>query len=762
RTSIFRVNSAVRPMNLAKRFTRRQLSLAAIAVFPLLLNGLGLLHLLQPDPLLTLSGLGVGVSGRWAAGQPTIDPNIGFTSQALGHLAARDLFHGQMPWWNPYEGLGAPLAGEMQAAALFPPVLLLAFPGGILAFHILLEILAGLGMFLLMESLGVLGLGSVLAALLFEANGTFAWLANAVVNPIPFLPWLILGIERAARAAKNRLRNGWRLIAVALALSLYAGFPEVAYLDGLLALGWAILRLCQGPARAAFVRKVTLGGATGLLLAAPILAAFAGYLPQAYVAAHTGAFRNVVLPPAGIAQWILPYVFGPIFAFNHPTVGFLWGDVGGYAGVGALILAITGAFLASDRVLAVLLAAWVALTFAAAYGAPGIHDAIVSLPGVGLSAYYRYFPPSWSFALCVLAGFAIAPSKGQKAAASIGAAVTFALACFGLWQARAIVHEQLHSFFAGWVVASLLIGGMAGFAAVRGLWRANPRRVAAAVLIEAFVYFFVPTLANPRRGHLEIGGIRYLQQHLGFQRYFSLGPLAPNYGSYYGLASLNFNDLPVPAATVKFVQQRLDPETNGITFIGTMVRPGQPSQQEEFLTRLPAYESAGVKYLLAPASSRLAFVGQQPPIVYRDQTMDIYQLPHPAPYLSAPGCTIAPSTRTELVADCAAPSLLTRLEVDMNGWTAESNGKAKAIVPVQGVFQGVSLPAGRSRVSFDYRPPHLPLAMGLFAAGWLILLTGLAGRRQAGRGLPAGDPVDTTFSLAAAPLGPAAGPGIER
>ncbi|HXE17888.1 MAG TPA: hypothetical protein VN632_11710, partial [Stellaceae bacterium] len=58
------------------------------------------------------------------------DPNIAITSQALGHRAALDLLSGHVPWWNYFEGIGAPLAGEMQSAALFPLTPLLWFEDG--------------------------------------------------------------------------------------------------------------------------------------------------------------------------------------------------------------------------------------------------------------------------------------------------------------------------------------------------------------------------------------------------------------------------------------------------------------------------------------------------------------------------------------------------------------------------------------------------------------------------------------------------------
>ena len=41
--------------------------------------------------------------------------------------------------------------------------------------------------------------------------------------------------------------RGWYLAALAVALAFYAGFPEVAYFDGLFALGWAAVRLFSLP-----------------------------------------------------------------------------------------------------------------------------------------------------------------------------------------------------------------------------------------------------------------------------------------------------------------------------------------------------------------------------------------------------------------------------------------------------------------------------------------------------------------------------------
>src|SRR6476646_4436481 len=76
-----------------------------------------LLGLFDPNPTKAFSGLTSGIQPGLLPGYDTIDPNTGFTSQAFSHLAATDWLHGVVPWWNPTEGIGSPLAGDMKGMA---------------------------------------------------------------------------------------------------------------------------------------------------------------------------------------------------------------------------------------------------------------------------------------------------------------------------------------------------------------------------------------------------------------------------------------------------------------------------------------------------------------------------------------------------------------------------------------------------------------------------------------------------------------------
>src|ERR1035437_8473724 len=97
-----------------------------IISFVLLANIIFLSGLTNENPFNIRSELFVTSSKQIINGQDTLDPNDGTITQALGHTAAEQVLHGHMPWWNYDEQVGAPLAGDMQSAALFPLTLILS------------------------------------------------------------------------------------------------------------------------------------------------------------------------------------------------------------------------------------------------------------------------------------------------------------------------------------------------------------------------------------------------------------------------------------------------------------------------------------------------------------------------------------------------------------------------------------------------------------------------------------------------------------
>lgn len=209
-------------------------ALLILFALPLLLCAAVIFSPFTTNPVALWGGIGIGYRPGWLPGYGTIDPAAGLISFPLGVRAAIDVLSGALPFWNHYEGLGTPLLGEMQSAALFPPTLLLSLPHGQLIEHFALQALAGLGAYLFLRRFGVGTQAALAGALLYEFNGVFAWLRNAIFNPVAFLPWLLYAVESLFHATTAGQQLGQRLQAICLgafmaAMALYSGFPEEVY-----------------------------------------------------------------------------------------------------------------------------------------------------------------------------------------------------------------------------------------------------------------------------------------------------------------------------------------------------------------------------------------------------------------------------------------------------------------------------------------------------------------------------------------------------
>ncbi|EGY01942.1 hypothetical protein AZA_56497 [Nitrospirillum viridazoti Y2] len=584
---------------------RRPLFLVLIA--PILAK----LHLILGWRLADARFLESGIAARvLRRSLSTLDPNIAYTSQALGHRSALDWLSGAIPWWNPYSGIGMPLAGDMQSAALFPPTLLLALPNGQLYMHISLQILAGLFTWLLLRRLGLAPMASAVAALLFEFNGTYAWLANAVINPICFLPMTLLGVETVRSRVQAGTRGGWPWIILGLALSLYAGFPEVAYFNGLLITVWTLARLAglAGRQRAVYLARVALGAAGGLLVAGPILVAFLGYLPDANLGDHSnGGFRHVHLSAARLITLVLPYGLGRLSDPGTAESFGFWGAVGGYTGVGLLGLGMIGAVGGHLRSLRLALAGWVAIVTGAIYGLPVVNAVVTAIPGVSWAMFFRYFAPSVAFALAVLAGLACQDlTEAAKPTRRQWLGFLTAMAFVALASGLAAPLLALKPYRTPWLWGSLAVAAMvlAGMAAIlrRPTLESHRRArwLGGLAVAEAVLLLLIPTLFYPSTGDLREDGIAFLRSHLGLQRFYTVGPIQPNYGAYYGIAGLNHNNLPLPAAWVDHVVQRLDDNTYPIAFDGRdRLSATGPSAIDNLRRNPDAYRDMGVRYVVS-------------------------------------------------------------------------------------------------------------------------------------------------------------------
>ncbi len=787
--------------------------LAWIAAAVLVANGPSLLHLVTANPLVLDAGLAPRAPGR-LPGLPYVDGNAGFTLQALGHRAALDWLHGHIPWWNPYEGVGAPLAGEMQSGAFFPLTLVLAVPQGVLVLQLVVEAVTGWSTYFLVRRLGVGRTMATAAGVAFALCGTYAWLAHAPIRPVALLPLCLLGVERAIEAAREHRPGGWRLLAVALALSVLAGFPETSLVDGVFVAWWAALRLV-GPGRAvwrASLARLAGGVVAGAALAAPLLVAFADYLPYGYVGAHNGSVARASLPSVGLTQLVLPYSLGPVFGFHLPagvpdTITGTWAYVGGFLSATVVAAALVGVVGRRLRALRLGLGGWIAVSLLRTFGFPPVVHLLASVPGIRLTAFYRYADPSWELAVVVLAGLGLddlarrATRPRMLAAAAVLTAAAGAWAVVTAWplMTAAVANPPgpaghgssypLGNAVGGALALALLVVGgvLAGGPARAG--RRTPRSarlrrrgriiMAGVVGAESVLLFGVTSLSAPPPTALRTGSVTWLQHHLGAHRFLTLGPIQPNYGSYFAIAQANINDLPVPKAWNTEIATHLDPNALPAVFSGGgRIRPTGPTAAQELSSHLTEYESVGVRYVVENAEGRDVQGQPFPPpgsppwpagprLVHRDGFAEIWELPSSAPVFSlrslpsrptagrpAPSvrhgglprtCVVTGSGWDQATVRCSRPSLLIRRVQFVPGWSAVTPSGSRAVVGdasgPPGLFQEVPVPAGTTTVHFRFLPPHeLPAAIACLLALLAIVVPALVRRA---RGAPALDPAGT-------------------
>ena len=521
------------------------------------------------------------------------DGNAGVTTEALGGLAASDWLQGKIPWWNPYSGIGLPLAAEQQNSALFLPfVLLLALGNGVLILKLALQVVAGLASFGLLRSLGLPRSIALTGGLLAELNGTFAWYSHGPIMPVAFLPLLLLGIERCRLSAAGRTSGfGAPLVAVAIAMSLLAGFPETAYLDGWLGLVWFAVRLAAtGGWRPAirFAGPVTAGGVAGLLLAAPALVTFVGSLPLSYLSQHVDFDAEHLLRP-NLLMLVLPYAYGPILFGSASGVEGpeIWWHAGGFVGLplaGAAAAAIVSALRRGDvreRGLRWTLCLWLLATGLKAVGWRPAVAAFDLIPFVRQSLFHVYILPSWEIGSIVLAAFCLEDVRLGRLRAStawlvgacVGAYLTLALRWAWPWLIALGAHARGIATTSWLPCAVELSLGALLLVALPQAARARMRALPLAVLVAAAcIDYAFPLLSAATPRPLDLAPVRWLRSHLGNDRFYSEYLLQPNTAARYRVGSVNHIYLPVPANWVGYLHRNLNPAMDGVTFFGNDLR----------------------------------------------------------------------------------------------------------------------------------------------------------------------------------------------
>ncbi len=282
-------------------------------------------------------------------------------------FAIATLKSGEWPLWNPWVGMGAPLAANYQSALFYPPHLLYGFFSvfgeGALAWSqglmVLLHLwLAGLGMVALARSLGLGELAQAISGLAFALSGYLVARAGflSIIATAAWLPWIFWALHGIAQGPPARRTRFFLWLVLVVGLQLLAGHAQTAWYS--LAAGGAFALFsgaAAGPARrvAAALQMagiyLTAGVFAALLAAIQLLPTFELLQNSARAA---GADLDFVMTysfwPWRFLTLAAPGMFGSPAAGNYWGYGNYWEDAV-YIGLLPLVLAGTALFLASRQ-----------------------------------------------------------------------------------------------------------------------------------------------------------------------------------------------------------------------------------------------------------------------------------------------------------------------------------------------------------------------------------------------------------------------------
>ena len=461
----------------------------------------------------------------------------------------------------------------------------------------------------------------------------------------------------------------------------------------------------------------------GTLLSAPLLVAAADYVADARLGGHGHAAAGH-LPTAAVPQLALPYVYGPLFAFSDPklVVFGIWGSVGGFLSVSLILFAIVGLASGRYRGLRCALLAWIVLALGRMFAEPpGLGALLGVLPGMSRVAFYRY-----------------GSHRSSSRSSSSRRSVSTALRCVS--RAAASPGRQASLGWSRSHRRSASLRPTAAAARDRSVtsrrrpsgaspWWSPPRHDADAPSRRANETRFGDRRRGGNAPVPRAGGIGASERHRRHRagrllaapsrhgRFFTLGPLQPNYGSYFGIASLNVNDVPVRALRrLRHVPTR--PAVDPDVFVGNLGAAARvrARTRTELLRNLDAYRAVSV------ASSS---PGRPPApagftLVFRSPTTWIYRLAGADPLMTAPGCTVTATDDTAQLV-CSRRTRLVARVTPLPGWHATLDGRPVHVEAVDGDFQAISVGPGSHHVTFSYSPPFLDWALAAFAVGCVAL-----------------------------------------
>ncbi|TMA75833.1 MAG: YfhO family protein [Deltaproteobacteria bacterium] len=265
---------------------------------------------------------GLTPSGPFGAPPPSAPPHLldvegaAWVDEPSPYLVASGWRAMEPPLWTPAEGLGAPLAANLNSGAANPLHLPLALWPGPLAFDLFALArlaLLGIGTTVFLGELTLAPVATLAGAVVTAYGGyAMAWIVHHPLSAELFLPFMLAGFERGRRGA----RGGWTVLALATAGSLVGGKLQASLLCLALLAAYAIVRAtrAQGGRGRTTRAAAAVTAALGITLAAYLLVPAAELMARAsgLTLGARAALAGFTQPWPTLAAVALPRLFIPV------------------------------------------------------------------------------------------------------------------------------------------------------------------------------------------------------------------------------------------------------------------------------------------------------------------------------------------------------------------------------------------------------------------------------------------------------------------
>ena len=410
--------------------------------------------------------------------------DYGFFAYPLAWFQKQCFWHGEIPFWNPYNNCGIPFLAQWNTMPLYPPSLIyLLLPlTWSLSFFCLLHLwFGGLGMYFLARRWTGNDFAAAFAGMAFSFSGMtqnlLMWPSHTATWS--WMPWVVLAVEAAWRDGGRKMA----IAAIAGALQMLAGGPEIIFFTWMILLALWIQQLvtrssaetqASAPSRSRLFSAVWRFPVMVALVAAM---AAAQLLPFLDLAAHSQRHAGYAdlrwsMPGHGWANFLVPMAFGGVRA-----EGIFFQDDQGwttsyYLGMSTLLLALVAIWKCRNHRVWLLLIFAAIGTICALGGNTPIYPAFRKIfPQLAFITYPVKYLLLVTFAAPLLAAFSLARIQELKRSTAIAGTVLLCL-MIGviIWLPRssmtaAEAHAAVLNGF--WRLGFLVLTGIVLFALAR-------------------------------------------------------------------------------------------------------------------------------------------------------------------------------------------------------------------------------------------------------------------------------------------------------